>query len=48
MEIKPPQGLDPSEILLVYEHTALEVLLVYEHTALLIVWVSEEVSKQTR
>ena len=42
---KPPQGLDPWEILLVFEHTALEVLLVYEHTAILIVLISEEGSE---
>ena len=47
-QIKPPKGLDPWEVLLVYEHTALEVLLVYEHTALLIVLVSEEASEHTR
>ena len=45
-KIKPPSGLDPWEVLLVSEHTALEILLVSEHTALEILLVSDPIGSQ--
>ena len=45
-KIKPPKGVDPWEVLLVSEHTALEILLVFEHTALEILLVSDPIDFQ--
>ena len=43
---KPPKGVDPWEVLLVSEHTALEILLVSDHTAFEILLVSDTIGSQ--